>query len=617
MSRKDSYWQVGDLIDNRFLILEIMGGEKGGSGSGIVYKCYLHEHERVYALKTYQDRYKYSEEFKKSFEKEAYFWTNLPKHPNIVRSRWVETLEGRLFLILEYIPTDDQNTDPAKKRRNTLSHYLNDLTFEQILSISLQFCSGMNHAYRNNLIAHCDIKPDNIMITPDMVVKITDFGISRAFFEAEKAINLSEVDAIQNDVLHGYHGFPPYSAPEMFQGIADQRSDLYSFGILLYQMVSKNRYPYGNIEHFNSKESYFTYFNHLHHHARVIPLNTPLFPIIERCLEKDPLQRYQSISALQSDLEPFYHRLKGIKWIPVQVEESQAIDIAYAGLSLAALGNKQKSIILFDKSIFEEPTNFKLWYLKGLGLFYLEDFNEALACFFKALDLNQEKESLWYMTGVTLFNLQNFAEAIPFFSKSIAFNEMNPEAYTYLGDIYCNVNPPNIDQAIEYYDHSILLDPDFIQAHIRKANLITKTQPELAIELYKKILTIDPRLNDIRLKLGISLIEHEKEDEGIKTLENYLQHESDESIALFNIGLGYYQLQHYNEALTYFNQVVDMKPENKLLLHCLSRKTFTLLYLNRLDEAIITNEFAFSMNPEDEEIKALKSIIDEIKMNSD
>jgi serine/threonine protein kinase len=121
-------WQIGDRIANRYEIHQILGGE-GKSGMGIVYICYDHEHEVFRALKTFQNQYLFSERTQDLFKREALVWIQLERYPYIVYADWVEKLEERLFIVLEYVA-------PDKKGRNTLTHYLGNLTLPEILKSS-------------------------------------------------------------------------------------------------------------------------------------------------------------------------------------------------------------------------------------------------------------------------------------------------------------------------------------------------------------------------------------------------------------------------------------------------------------------------------------------------
>lgn len=97
--------KVGDRIGGRFEVYRILGGE-GESGMGIVYVCYDHESREVFALKTFQDKYLSSKQMKDSFKREALLWVHLERYPYIVRAEYVDELDYRLFIILEFIAPD-------------------------------------------------------------------------------------------------------------------------------------------------------------------------------------------------------------------------------------------------------------------------------------------------------------------------------------------------------------------------------------------------------------------------------------------------------------------------------------------------------------------------------
>ena len=170
-------WQVGDRIATRYEIYRILGGE-GKTGMGIVYICYDHKFKTPFALKTFRGKYSLSEQSQKLFEREALVWTELGRYPFIVRAYWVEKIEGRLFIVLEYVAPDTEG-------RNTLTHFLGNLSFAEIIKFGIQFCYGMEYAYSKGIKVHRDIKPDNIMITQNKTVKITDFGLAKPFIESE------------------------------------------------------------------------------------------------------------------------------------------------------------------------------------------------------------------------------------------------------------------------------------------------------------------------------------------------------------------------------------------------------------------------------------------------
>lgn len=179
-------WQVRDRIANKYEIYQILCG-----GMGTVYVCYDHESKVPIVLKTFQEKYLHSEEVQRLFERKVLIWTELERYPYIVRAYSVDRLEEKLFIILEYIA-------PNREEKNTLTHYLGNLTLTEILKFSIQFCYGMEYARSKGIDAHRDIKPGNIMITQDKRVKITDFGLSKVFqeIELEEDVTSKEVSSL-------------------------------------------------------------------------------------------------------------------------------------------------------------------------------------------------------------------------------------------------------------------------------------------------------------------------------------------------------------------------------------------------------------------------------------
>ena len=228
-----SQWQVGDKINNRYVIHQILSG-----GMGIVYVCYDTKFNEMVVLKTMREQLMANEEMRKLFKREAYIWTQLDKHPYIVQAKSVELIEDRLFIRMEYIVPDEFG-------RNTLTHYLDRTVSRnhlhntlEWLKVGIEICQGMEFAYSKGIDAHRDLKPDNIMITADQRVKITDFGLAKAFQDME----VNGPDGLGEENNSGLSlfmskgrricGTLPYMAPEQFDGYADKRSDIYAFGIL-------------------------------------------------------------------------------------------------------------------------------------------------------------------------------------------------------------------------------------------------------------------------------------------------------------------------------------------------------------------------------------------------
>jgi serine/threonine protein kinase len=168
----------GDKLYRDMIVVDIFGGEHK-TGFGVVYVCYSPSLDKFLAFKTFQDKYINSEsdEYIYSFKKEAEAWIQLDWHPNIVRAGTFELIDNRPFILLEPIL-------PNNEGKQTLGDYIKEgIPDLKILDYSIQFCRGMEHANLKGILAHRDIKPDNIMINLDNILKITDFGLVKILGE--------------------------------------------------------------------------------------------------------------------------------------------------------------------------------------------------------------------------------------------------------------------------------------------------------------------------------------------------------------------------------------------------------------------------------------------------
>ena len=391
-----------DLIAGRYEIYQVLGGEEK-SGMGIVYVCYDHKFKEVCALKTFQDKYLSSKGMKDNFKKEALAWINLERHPYIVKADVVQKLNYRMFVRCEFVAPDDHG-------RNTLTHYLPTLTsVNQALIWSIQFCHGMEHAFARGVTPHRDIKPDNIMIAQYGMVKITDFGLAGLWEEAEVGEALKKLGEEGEKGLTFVKevsgkticGTPPWMAPEQFDGIADIRSDIYSFGIVLYQMATQGELPFYP-KHGDSWEEA--------HKSYPLPLLqtqgvaiSRLFPVIERCLKKSPEQRYRNFRELRGKLEEIYQGNTGEKPpSPPKIEELKAWERFNKGYSLTSLGLHDEAIKEFREVLRINPSFTRAHHNLGI-LFKDKDlFDEAIKEYKEALRIAPGIAEAHYNLGILL-----------------------------------------------------------------------------------------------------------------------------------------------------------------------------------------------------------------------
>ena len=204
--------KIGQIVKERYEILEILGE----GGMAFVYKARDTQLERFVAIKTLKPNYVNQETFVDRFKREAKTAANL-NHPNIVQIfDW--GIEGEPYFVMEYIEGNTLTSIIAKNRTISLS---------DVLFIGAQVSSGLHAAHQKGLV-HRDIKPGNIMITPDGKVKVTDFGIV--------SLQNEESDITKTGSILGTAS---YISPEQAQGKSVSiESDLYSLGTVLYELIT-------------------------------------------------------------------------------------------------------------------------------------------------------------------------------------------------------------------------------------------------------------------------------------------------------------------------------------------------------------------------------------------
>ncbi len=269
----ESMLTAGMFVSDRYEIIEKIGA----GGMSDVFKARDHILGRNVALKVLKQEFAADVNFVTKFRTEAQSAAGL-EHPNIVNIYDVGSEEGIYFIVMEYVEGVTLKTYIEKKVQ---------LTYKEAVSIAIQVGRGIEAAHAKHII-HRDIKPQNILISTEGKAKVTDFGIARAVSS----------NTISADVMGSVH----YSSPEQARnGFVDGKSDIYSLGIVMYEMVT-GRVP------FDGDTTVAVAIQHLQEEM-VPPSNyAPNLPvslekIILKCTQKSPDRRYDSISDLLIDLK--------------------------------------------------------------------------------------------------------------------------------------------------------------------------------------------------------------------------------------------------------------------------------------------------------------------------
>jgi serine/threonine protein kinase len=275
---------IGQTISH-YHILEKLGE----GGMGVVYKADT-TLDRIVALKFLPSHLAASEEDKARFIQEAKAASAL-NHPNVCTIHAIEEHEGQLFIAMEFV--DGQ----------TLREKRGSVNFKQAIDIGIQIADGLAAAHEKGIV-HRDIKPENIMIRKDGISQIMDFGLAKLRGSGSKITRLTK----EGSTI----GTAGYMSPEQVQGQeTDHRSDIFSFGVVLYELLT-GQLPFKGVH-----ETALAY--------EIVNVDPPpmsalkpeidpnLDAIILQCLEKDPRERNQSVAQISLDLKRYRRESSRLK----------------------------------------------------------------------------------------------------------------------------------------------------------------------------------------------------------------------------------------------------------------------------------------------------------------
>ena len=265
--------KIGMVIGDRYEVLEKIGT----GGMSDVYKAKDHKLNRLVAVKVLKQEFSENANFVSKFRVEAQAAAGL-MHPNIVNVYDVGEEKGIYYIVMELVDGITLKNYIAKRGR---------LGYKEAVTIALQVSMGLEVAHRNHII-HRDIKPQNIIISRDGKVKVTDFGIAKA----------ATSDTITSNVMGSVH----YTSPEQARGgFSDEKSDVYSLGVTLYEMLT------GEVP-FDGETTVAIAIRHIQEPMPSPRKINPDIPysvdqIVLKCCEKSPDRRYQNMQELASDLK--------------------------------------------------------------------------------------------------------------------------------------------------------------------------------------------------------------------------------------------------------------------------------------------------------------------------
>ncbi|MBQ9039155.1 MAG: protein kinase [Clostridia bacterium] len=279
---------IGSVISGRYVVQAIVGT----GGMAVVYRAFDKKKNRIVAIKVLRPEYESDEEFVRRFSREAEAASKV-SHENIVNMLDVGIDGDMRYIVMEYV--DGQTLKEMIRQRGTIHP-------DTAIRMTIRILAAVDHAHRNGIV-HRDIKPQNILVDNQGRVKVADFGIAR--LKASQTTALDE-GGTTGSALGSVH----YFSPEQARGeVADEKSDLYSVGVVMYEMLT------GQVP-FDGETSVSVALKHVNEPPRSMRdhqegISKALDEVVMRALCKDPSKRYQTAAEMAADLRKTISRPEG------------------------------------------------------------------------------------------------------------------------------------------------------------------------------------------------------------------------------------------------------------------------------------------------------------------
>ena len=563
---------IGSRFAERYQIIEELG--KGGMGK--VYKVLDKDVDEKIAIKLLKPEIASEEKIIERFQNELKLARKIT-HKNVCRMYDLNKFEGTPYITMEYVSGEDLKS--SIKRMGPLSA-------GKAIFITKQICEGLIEAHKLGVV-HRDLKPQNIMIDKAGNAHIMDFGIARSL----KAKGLTTAGMMI--------GTPDYMSPEQVEAKdVDQRSDIYSLGVIVYEILT-GRVPFEGDSALSIALKHKT---EIPKNPREINEQVPeeLSRVILKCMEKNREKRYQEVEELLSelsDIEESIPTTDGVlpKKKPTTSREITArfklkkllipvfvvIAIAIVGIILFRFTALSK--IFRTSSSPATPPETEEYFTAANDFWRDKSYLKSIDQFKKILDIEPKNFEAQFSIAIILKEQSKFDEAIPEYEKAISLDNKDPRSYIHIAEIF--EQKKNFEKAVDYYKKYLDAAPkssniNLVNQKINDLEALLQPQPPLeqpkpisvpsktkkkqdqgikafnqgdygqCIKLMEEILKVDPENTSAQFFLDES---KKKEREKLVTQEirNKLKTAQDA-----------FQKENYQECINQIKKVLRLAPNN-------------------------------------------------------
>lgn len=434
------------------------------------------------------------------------------------------------------------------------------LDLQLALNFTIDICCGLIHAQQKQPgIVHLDLKPRNILITPDRLAKITDFGLARIVQVAELKPALPIGDKIETlqslTGLDGLVGTPPYMAPEQWRHEAlDSRTDIYAIGCILYEMLTR-RWPFQAATFDDMRRQ---------HLEAVIPklgIDQPAYSsidtIIARCLAKQIEERYSTVTELLQEIEIFYQQQFAELPQRVAGTEFSSKDYSNRGVTYYKLHRYDEALTDFNQAL-KLNANSPLVYNNRANTFAdLQQYEKAIADYTQAIELDPNYAEAYANRGSAYHELGQYEAALADYNWAIQLDPDNAVTYNNRGNTNDKLNKH--EQALADFDRAIQLDPEFARAYSNRGTTYSNFQRyQKASEDFNKAIQLDPTNAEAYNNLGLTYVALQQYEQALPYFSQATKIVPTYTRAFYNRGVTYENLQQYDEALEDYQQVIRL-----------------------------------------------------------